>query len=144
MEEDGAEPGGFFLGAAALFGLVDAGCRHDGRHDRLAGVLRAQDGAAEIAGQSRAEDRAGVIAWQAGQAVLRQGDQTRRYDSLDALVQDAVGTPLPVRALFGWLHGDAQAVPGWQPDLSRLGDGRLSARRSMPLPTAELRLVLDR
>lgn len=85
-----------------------------------------------------------VMRWHNGEAVLRQGEQTRRYDSLDALVQDVTGTPLPVRALFGWLRGDAQPVPGWQPELSQLGNGRLTARRLMPLPTAELRLVLDR
>ena len=85
-----------------------------------------------------------VMQWQPGEALLRQGDQTRRYESLDALAQEATGTPLPVRALFGWLRGQAQSVPGWQADTSRLDEGRLSARRLMPLPTAELRVVLDR
>ncbi|HOB67206.1 outer membrane lipoprotein LolB [Ottowia sp.] len=85
-----------------------------------------------------------VMQWQPGEALLRQGDQTRRYASLDALAQEATGTPLPVRALFGWLRGEPQSVPGWQADLSRLPDGRLSARRLMPLPTADLRVVLDR
>ncbi len=85
-----------------------------------------------------------VMQWQPGEALLRQGEQTRRYGSLDALAEDATGTPLPVRALFGWLGGQPQAVPGWQADVTRLDDGRLSARRLMPLPTAELRVVLDR
>ena len=64
-------------------------------------------------------------------------------ERLDALAQEATGTPLPVRALFGWLRGEPQAVPGWSADLSALAAGRLSARRLMPLPTAELRVVLD-
>ena len=46
--------------------------------------------------------------------------------------------------LFGWLRGEPQAVPGWSADLSALAAGRLSARRLMPLPTAELRVILDR
>ena len=85
-----------------------------------------------------------VMQWQPGEALLRQGEQTRRYDSIDELAQEVTGTPLPVLALFGWLRGEPQSVPGWQSDLSRLPDGRLSARRLMPLPTAELRVVLDR
>ena len=64
--------------------------------------------------------------------------------SLGAWVSGAVSLQLPVRALFGWLRGEAQSVPGWQPDLSQLDNGRLNARRLMPLPTAELRVILDR
>lgn len=85
-----------------------------------------------------------VMRWQPGQALLQQGEQTARFDSLEALLAQVTGTPLPVRALFGWLHGEPQSVPGWQADLSGLPDGRLFAQRLMPLPTAELRLVLDR
>ena len=85
-----------------------------------------------------------AMQWQPGEALLRQGEQTRRYESLDTLAQEATGTPLPVRALFGWLRGQPQSVPGWRADLSRLPEGRLSAQRLMPLPTAELRVVLDR
>ena len=86
-----------------------------------------------------------VMQWQPGKALLRQGEQSRSYASLDELSAAATGgTPLPVGALFGWLHGQPQAVDGWQADLSRLDDGRLTARRLMPLPTAELRVVLDR
>lgn len=84
-----------------------------------------------------------VMQWQPDEALLRQGENIRRYESLDALAQEVTGTPLPVRALFGWLRGQPQAVPGWSADLSALAAGRLSARRLMPLPTAELRVVLD-
>lgn len=85
-----------------------------------------------------------VMEWQPGQTLLRQGEQTRRYDSLEALSQEVTGAAIPVRALFGWLNGTPQAVEGWDADLSRLADGRLVARRLAPLPTAELRVVLDR
>lgn len=85
-----------------------------------------------------------VMQWAPGQAVLYQGGQTRHYDSVDRLVAEATGTPLPLQALFGWLQGQNQAVLGWQADLSRLPDGRLNAQRSMPLPAADLRVVLER
>lgn len=85
-----------------------------------------------------------VMHWQPGQALLRQGDQISSFGSVDELAASVTGTPLPVRALFGWLNGEPQAVEGWHADLSRLSDGRLTARRLMPLPTAELRVVLDR
>ncbi|MFT3777804.1 MAG: outer membrane lipoprotein LolB [Ottowia sp.] len=85
-----------------------------------------------------------VMQWRPGQALLRQAGQTRSFASLDELAAAVTGTPLPVRALFGWLNGTPQAVEGWATDLSRLPDGRLTARRLMPLPTAELRVVLDR
>jgi outer membrane lipoprotein LolB len=84
-----------------------------------------------------------IMQWQPGQALLRQGGQVRRFDSLDELAAALTGAPLPVRALFGWLEGTPQAVEGWQADLSRLPDGRLTARRLTP-PAAELRLALER
>jgi len=33
---------------------------------------------------------------------------------------------------------------GWSADLSQLESGRLTARRTQPLPAAELRLILER
>lgn len=85
-----------------------------------------------------------VMQWRPGETLLHQGQQTRRYESLDALAAELTGAAIPVRALFGWLNGTPQAVEGWQADLSRLPEGRLVARRLMPLPTAELRVVLER
>jgi outer membrane lipoprotein LolB len=86
-----------------------------------------------------------VLQWQPGQAWLRQdGQTTRRFASLDELLAAVTGTPLPVRALFAWLHGTPEAADGWQANLDRLADGRLTARRLMPPPGAELRVVLDR
>ena len=106
--------------------------------------LRGNPQAGELTLTSPIGSTLAVMQWQPGEAWLRQGDQARRYDSIDTLAQEATGTPLPVRALFGWLRGEAQSVPGWQPDLSQLANGRLNARRLMPLPTAELRVILDR
>ncbi|MFV0680357.1 lipoprotein insertase outer membrane protein LolB [Ottowia sp.] len=88
-----------------------------------------------------------VMQWQPGQAVLRQGDATHRYASLSEMTSAATGdtgdAALPISALFNWLHGQQHAAAGWSADLSRLPEGRLIARRLMPLPTAELRVVLD-
>jgi len=36
------------------------------------------------------------------------------------------------------------AASGWQADLSALSAGRITATRLQPLPTAVLRVVLDR
>lgn len=85
-----------------------------------------------------------AMQWQPGTAVLRQGEEEQRYNSLDDLVAHATGTPLPVRALFSWLRGQQQDIDGWHADLSGLNNGRLFAQRRQPLPTVDLRLVLDR
>lgn len=84
------------------------------------------------------------LQWSSAGAQLRQGGQLRESPSLDALVQDTVGTPLPIGALFAWLAGEQASAPGWQADLSQLPEGRLRAERTDPLPRATLRLVLDR
>lgn len=85
-----------------------------------------------------------VMQWQPGKAVLRQGEQTRQFDSVDALAAETTGAPIPVRALFAWLRGQPEDVAGWHADLSQLQSGRVSAQRQMPLPTADLRIVLER
>jgi outer membrane lipoprotein LolB len=86
-----------------------------------------------------------VLQWQPGQAVLEtQARERQTYPSLDAMVTQVTGAPVPVAALFDWLDGKATAVPGWEPDLSVVAEGRLRARRVQPPPLADLRLVLDR
>lgn len=83
------------------------------------------------------------LRWSPGTAELQADGQRRSYASIEALTQEATGTALPLAALFAWLDGRPADVPGWQADLSRIANGRLVARRSMPLPTAELRIVLQ-
>jgi outer membrane lipoprotein LolB len=85
-----------------------------------------------------------VLAWAPGAATLRANGRTREFPSLDALAEEATGAPIPVASLFDWLAGKATPVPGWQPDLSQLAQGRLNARRTDPPPPADLRLVLER
>jgi outer membrane lipoprotein LolB len=84
------------------------------------------------------------LEWHPGSATLNAQGEVRQFDSLEALVAEATGAPLPLAALFDWLRGNNTPVPGWQADLSRLDDGRLTALRSQPLPTATLRIVLDK
>ncbi len=85
-----------------------------------------------------------IVRWRPGQAQLQRGNEWTDAGSLHTLSEGLLGTDVPVTALFDWLNGQATAVPGWQADLSRLDDGRLSATRQSPLPAADLRLVLDR
>lgn len=90
----------------------------------------------------------GVLArldWQPGNAELQApGRPPQRFDSLETMVEQATGAPIPVAALFDWLAGTATPVPGWEVDLSQLPDGRLRAQRLAPPPQADLRVVLDR
>ena len=106
--------------------------------------LRGDEQAGELSLTSPLGSTLAAMQWQPDSAVLRQGDKEQRYDSLDDLVAHATGTPIPVRALFSWLRGQQQAIDGWHADLSGLNNGRLFAQRQQPLPTVDLRLVLDR
>ena len=65
------------------------------------------------------------------------------FDSIAALTREATGTELPIGSLFEWLAGRDSHAEGWTADLQGLADGRLVAERSQPLPTVQMRLVLD-
>ena len=82
--------------------------------------------------------------WAPGEALLKNGSETRRYDSVDALIEAATGAAIPVGALFGWLDGRAVPVPGWRADLGQLSNGKLQATRESPAPRADLRIVFER
>ncbi|MDM7457667.1 MAG: outer membrane lipoprotein LolB [Tepidimonas sp.] len=83
-----------------------------------------------------------TLRWDGAAAWLDRGDEPpRRYDSLETLTADLTGAPLPVAALFAWLGGSAQDVPGWEVDLTQQPQGRLRARRTAPPPAADLRLL---
>jgi outer membrane lipoprotein LolB len=86
----------------------------------------------------------GLARWTPGEAVLQNGADIRRFDSVEALIEAATGAAIPVDALFGWLDGQDQPVPGWKADLSQVGAGRLQAIRQAPPPGAELRIVFER
>ncbi|MDA8522036.1 lipoprotein insertase outer membrane protein LolB [Acidovorax sp. NCPPB 4044] len=85
-----------------------------------------------------------TLEWSPSGAVLQKGSERRESPSLDTLVTELTGSPLPVAALFEWLQGNPMDVPGWEVDLTGVGNGRLTAHRQTPLPQATLRIALDR
>lgn len=84
-----------------------------------------------------------VIQWRPGEARLRVGGDVQQFESVESLTRQVTGAALPLGALLGWLDGTETLAGGWQADLSKLGQGRLSARRTSPEPVANLKLVLD-
>ena len=88
--------------------------------------------------------RLAQLDWSAGYAELVSSQETRRSDSLEALLQDVTGTRIPVAALFSWLRGTQATAPGWRADLSSLPEGRITAYRDDPAPQATLRIALTR
>ncbi|CAN5860793.1 hypothetical protein BH11PSE13_BH11PSE13_12670 [soil metagenome] len=82
--------------------------------------------------------------WSPREAVLNDGSRTRRFDTVDQLIQAATGAAIPIGALFGWLDGRDAQVSGWKAELGQLAQGRLQARRDTPLPRADLRVVFER
>lgn len=85
-----------------------------------------------------------VLSWSPQTAIMRAQGEVRYFESLDALIKQAVGTEIPVKALFAWLAGVNVPVAGWIVDLSQHTEGKITARRTIPSPLAELRLVLDK
>jgi len=84
-----------------------------------------------------------TLTWTTTGAEMRQGNAVTRRDSVDALMAELVGAVVPLPALFAWMRGEAISVPGWQTDLTQREDGRLTARRIEPQPSAELRLIIE-
>jgi outer membrane lipoprotein LolB len=87
---------------------------------------------------------AATLSWSPQNAVLRANGDVRHFQSLGDLISHAVGTDIPVSALFAWLAGDNRSADGWLADLSQHSQGRITARRNAPAPAAELRLVLEK
>ncbi len=83
------------------------------------------------------------LQWTPEHAVLQQGSQMRHSDSLQELLRLSLGTELPVQALFSWLQGQPMTAEGWQVNLSRHAQGRITAQRISPPPQATLRVVLQ-
>lgn len=82
------------------------------------------------------------LQWAPDRARLRApGQPERQAASLNDLLVQATGTPLPLAALFDWLAGIPSVADDWQADLSGRAEGRLRARR-LTAPAADLRIVL--
>jgi outer membrane lipoprotein LolB len=87
----------------------------------------------------------GVLRWSPGQALLDRGKQDiQQFASIEELMERATGAAIPLTALFAWLQGTNATASGWSADLSRHDDGRVVAKRTLPAPEADLRVVLDR
>lgn len=86
---------------------------------------------------------AAALSWTPDTAVMRSQGEARYFTSLERLIEQALGTEIPVTALFAWLAGENMVAAGWSADLSQHATGRITARRTLPAPAAELRLVLD-
>jgi outer membrane lipoprotein LolB len=87
---------------------------------------------------------AATLTWTPQTATLRANGDIRYFESLAALIKQAVGTEIPVAALFAWLAGDNMVAAGWSADLSQQTNGKITARRMEPAPQAELRLMLEK
>lgn len=86
---------------------------------------------------------AAAIHWSPEGAVLQARGETQTFSDLAQLMQQVLGTDVPVTALFAWLAGQIQEVDGWQVDLSRQPQGKIVARRGAPALPAELQVLLD-
>ena len=82
--------------------------------------------------------------WSPGHASLQSADKLEYFDNLDTLALQAMGTHLPIAALFDWLEGKDTPVSGWEVDLERMDAGRLTARQTAQEPQSELKIILDR
>ena len=81
-----------------------------------------------------------VLRWSPGLAQWQQNGQTRSFASLNEMTQTAIGTDIPVPALFDWLSGRDLPVAGWT--LERSGTpGAWTARRVHPQPAVTLKIA---
>jgi outer membrane lipoprotein LolB len=83
------------------------------------------------------------LRWAPGEAILDKGGESRRFESVEALIEAATGAAIPVGALFAWLAGRDEPVAGWRANLSQVSTGRLQATRESPRPRADLRIVFE-
>ena len=92
------------------------------------------------------------LSWTPQTAVLKANSETKEFPSASALIEVVTGTTIPLSALFDWLAGKNTPAVGWEIDLSEIrpdsnNDGavqRLVAKRNTPLPTADLRIAIDK
>lgn len=87
---------------------------------------------------------AAVLAWSKHDASVISNSEMRHFPSLNALIDQVLGTSIPVEALFSWLHGNNASEGGWTADVTGHAKGRITAQRTTPLPPAELRIVLEK
>ena len=81
--------------------------------------------------------------WDASGALLQMPGQTQRFASLDAMVQQTLGSTLPMPALFAWLRGQAVSAAGWELLTLDKAQGRIRARSVQRVPATQLDIVLE-
>lgn len=86
---------------------------------------------------------AAAIRWTRHVATLESPGDTRSFAGLGPLIQNLLGTDIPVIALFAWLDGQGLQADGWEVDLAQFAQGKIIAQRLTPLPQAQLRLILE-
>ena len=86
---------------------------------------------------------AALIEWTSQGAKLNVPGETQSFANLDVLSQQLLGTVVPVASFFDWLQGVDRAVDGWSVNFSEFEQGKISAHRQYPAPTAELKLLLE-
>lgn len=84
-----------------------------------------------------------MMSWNPESATFESNGRTEHHADLGALTRRLTGTSLPIAAFFSWFEGRAVEADGWTVNLDRLGEGRLSALRTLPPPKASVRIVLD-
>lgn len=93
------------------------------------------------------------LSWTPQSAVLKANNVTKEYASASALIENVTGTLIPLNALFDWMAGKDTPAEGWEIDLSTMKTPnanneaavqRFVAKRLSPLPTAELRIAIDK
>ena len=93
------------------------------------------------------------LSWTPQSAVLKANNETKEYASASALIDNVTGTTIPLNALFDWMAGKDTPAEGWEIDLSAMKTSNTSneaavqrfvAKRLSPLPTAELRIAIDK
>ena len=83
------------------------------------------------------------LSWNGNTAQLYDGNKTTYAESLNELLAQVFGTPLPTEALFSWLSGQAMQAQGWQVNLARYAQGRIEATRDWPQPVTRMKIALS-
>jgi outer membrane lipoprotein LolB len=88
------------------------------------------------------------LEWAPGRARLEQGGQIWQNNSLDGLLVQLTGAPLPMEALIDWLQAVPTQIPGWTADLTRIKEGKLWVQNtpssSVPAPPqVTLQLIVE-
>ena len=106
--------------------------------------LSGNEQAGELTLYSPLGSTAAAMKWNPQSATMRANGEIKHFASLGELLREAVGTELPVHALFAWVAGEPELANGWRADLTDYAKGRIKARRQEPTPAAELNLVMTR